>query len=620
MKLYDPLKPPIPSKPGQVMHWGNLIGSGLTYCLKQLVENQTQLILMITPNSQSAMKLKRELRVFLDNPSQVLHFPDWETLAYDHFSPHYDIISERLATLAKLPSMSQGILVVPITTLLQRIVPASFIQAFSLDLKVDNEIDLNKFKHQLVEAGYRKVSEVGTHGEFAQRGSIIDLFPMGLDYPIRIDLFDNKIETLRTFDPDTQRSLEKINHVNLLPAHEFPLDEEAVTRFRTQWRLQFEGNPTESPIYRAISEGISPPGIEYYLPLFFKELGTLFSHLPQNVLVFRHPELESSINRYWHDISERYEQRRHNIARPLIPPYQLILRENEFFTLLKSYPQIKYSSELLSDKASHYSFNFKSLPNLAIESQKKHPLENLTQFIKEFNGHILFCAESKGRKETLLELLERIDIHPSSCSDISEFLLSSQPFQITIAPIDEGMIFPLKNYCVIAEAQLYGNRIMQRRRRQRHEVNIDTIIKDLTELKIGSAVVHLDYGVGKYIGLKVIDIGNNKSEYLTLEYANQDKLYVPVSSLNLITQYSGTHAETTPLNKLGSDHFEKAKERAKHKAFDVAAELLEIYAEREAKIGYAFPKPDENYSKFVDSFPYEETPDQTEKDDKIEND
>lgn len=610
MNLHNPENPPLPSKLGDQISWGNLTSAGLSYAIKHLLEQAERFIVVVTADPQSAFQLERELRVFLNHPSLIAHFPDWETLPYDHFSPHQDIISERLATLAKLPNTKQGVLIAPITTLCQRTLPSHFIHGRRFDLKIGDKIDIPDLRTKLIQSGYRAVSQVISHGEFAIRGALIDLFPMGMEEPIRVDLFDDEIETLRYFDPETQRSLEQVNQILLLPAHEFPLDEASIKLFRSQWREQFPGDPLRCPLYEQVSQGAAPPGIEYYLPLFYDSLSTLFDFLPKNSLVIRQATVEAGLQRFWQEASERYEQRRHDITRPILDPSLLYLKENELFGLLKAYPQIKVADQSLPQKSGHFNLNFKSLPDLSMDVRKKEPLERLQLFIQSHPGQILFCAESPGRKESLLELLSRIQIHPFSCDSISDFLSRTERYLITVAPIDQGLELPHSQKAIIAEGQLYGQQVMQRRRRQATDTSAELTIRNLAELTVGAPVVHLEHGVGRYLGLTVIELGHNKSEYLTLSYAGEDKLYVPVSSLHLISHYAGNQPEHAPLNKLGTDQWEKAKEKAKSKAFDVAAELLNIYSQREAKKGFAFPKPDENYFKFANSFPFEETPDQ----------
>lgn len=603
--------PPLPTQKGNIINWGNVLNGSLSYCIKQILENENRFIVLITADPQSAFQLERELKVYLKDKTLISHFPDWETLPYDHFSPHQDIISERLATLAKLPNTTHGILIAPITTLCQRVAPSHFIHAHRFDLKIGDKIDIPDLRAKLIHSGYRAVSQVISHGEFAIRGALIDLFPMGLKAPIRIDLFGNEIETLRYFDTDTQRSLDKIDKMVLLPAHEFPLDEHGIKQFRSQWRIQFSGNPLHCPLYEQVSQGASPPGIEYYLPLFYESVSTLFDFLPKESLLIRHDSIKAGLQRFWQEASERYEQRRHDISRPILPPESLYLKENELFGHLKAYPQIKITDKMLPKKAGAFNLAVNAFPDLSMDAKKDEPLERLQQFVQSNSGQILFCAESPGRKENLLELLNRINIHPTSSASISDFLTRPEPFQITVASIDHGLQLPDSQKIIIAESQLYGQTVMQRRRRQATDTNTELVIRNLAELIIGAPIVHIEHGIGRYQGLTVIQVGENCNEYLALEYAGKDKLYVPVSSLHMISQYSGSQPELAPINKLGTDHWEKAKAKAKSKAFDVAAELLNIYSQREAKKGFSFPKPDENYFKFARSFPFEETPDQT---------
>ncbi|HRE30800.1 MAG TPA: transcription-repair coupling factor, partial [Candidatus Berkiella sp.] len=279
------LNPPLPKKSHEKVLWSGLHGAAIAIAIAHAATKTNHPLVIITPDTQAANRLERELKIFLPNDLEVWHFPDWETLPYDNFSPHEDIISDRLLVLSKLPSMKKGLLVVPMTTLLYRLTPKTYVGSQNFSLKTGQTFDWETTKRQLVESGYQCVSQVMTHGEFATRGSIIDIFPMGSTNPVRIDLFDNEIDSLRIFDPETQRSDEKIELLNCLPAREFPLTPEAIALFRQQWRAKFTGDPAACSIYQDISQGKPSSGIEYYLPLFFENTSTLFDYMPRDATI-----------------------------------------------------------------------------------------------------------------------------------------------------------------------------------------------------------------------------------------------------------------------------------------------------------------------------------------------
>jgi transcription-repair coupling factor (superfamily II helicase) len=599
-------------KPGYKNYWPPLPGAALAYQLSQSYQAHPHFLsIIVAPDSQIASRLERELLAFSDIP--VYLFPDWETLPYDNFSPHQDIVSERLKILANLTLLKHGMVILPISTLLQKLPPTDFIQSLTFQLKINQKIEPDLFKAKLINTGYHFVSQVMEHGEFAIRGAIIDVFPMGAPNPIRIDLFDDQIDSLRWFDATTQRTIEKTDEIILLPAHEFPLNSEAIKYFRTRWREQFEGSPQLCPVYQDISEGIASTGIEYYLPLFFDKMASFFDYLPTDAQIFVYHQNYEAANSFWQDIESRYEQLRHDHTRPILPPDQLYLSTDQIFGLLKKWPLTElHSGKAAQEEKSKVMLSYFDLPNVELDNKAspENPLQKLTDLIQKHPDFaILFCAESSGRKETLNQLLNTQHIFPKSCTDIKTFLTTPVALGLTIAPIDEGFIDSNRRIILIAEAQLYGRRVMQRRRRKTAS-DPENMIRNLAELSIGHPVVHIDCGVGRYLGLQNISVGQQPGEYLTIEYAGGDKLYVPVSSLHFISRYSGNDSEHAPLHKLGSDHWDKAKKKAFDKIKDTAADLLEIYAKRALKARPEFEFDEQAYTRFANSFPFEETPDQ----------
>lgn len=598
--------PSLPATAGK-QHWGNLPGAALSLAVAEAASNAKRFTLLLTADSQSAERLEQELSFFApDLP--VLHFPDWETLPYDLFSPHQDIISQRISALYRLPELKHGVLVVPITTALHRLAPKRFLLGGSLVLDIGQRIDVNDMRSRLEASGYRYVDTVYEHGEFTVRGALIDLFPMGSKQPFRIDLFDDEIETLRTFDPETQRSIDKVESIKLLPAREFPLEKKAVTDFRGRFRERFDVDFRRCPIYQDLSTGITPAGIEYYLPLFFEETATLFDYLPQDTQVFSLPGIEKAAEQFWTDARNRYEERRVDPERPLLPPTDIFLPVEDCFARLKDWPRVVVSADDVEPGVGHTRFEASALPDLAIQAKTSEPLAALRRFIEEYPGRVLFCAESAGRREVLLELLARLKLKPKEVDGWPQFCASKERLGITIAPLDEGL--QLENIALIAESPLFGQRVMQRRRREKTRDGGDNVIKNLTELREGAPVVHIDHGVGRYLGLVTMEFDGQAAEFLALMYAEEAKLYVPVASLHLIARYTGSDDALAPLHRLGSEVWQKAKRKAAEQVRDVAAELLDIYARRAAREGYAFNDPKADYETFSAGFPFEETPDQ----------
>jgi transcription-repair coupling factor (superfamily II helicase) len=612
--LHTPLLASQPAGKPLRLSWGNLWGSSAGLALHSVISHNKQLMVIITSDTRTAIRLQEELEFFnhVKDRLPIIHFPDWETLPYDPFSPHQDIVSNRLFALNTIPTLSQGAIIIPISTLMQRLAPRDFLDSAIFSLKKGDKLNINSARQRFEKAGYYCVEQVCRHGEFAVRGAIVDLFPMGCDLPYRLDLFDDEIDSIRTFSPDTQRSLEKIDAIALLPAKEFPLNEKAIELFRQQWRSQFNGHPLNCPIYNDISEGICSPGIEYYLPLFFESQKTasLFDYLPQNSVMIAIGDVHNKALEFWKEIQGRYEQRAHDITRPLLKPQQIFIPVPDIFSTLQNYTTIKIQVDPVATDKTYFNFATTAPLSLRIDRKATRPLQALEAFLIEYAGRVLFCAETTGRREVLMQLLHNIQVQPILFDSWEAFLLSNAKYGMTVAPLEEGLHLLEPPLVMITEAQLFGERIMQRRRRKETAQEIDAIVKDLTELHVGVPIVHINHGVGRYLGLKTLTVGEQAAEFLQLEYADGDKLYVPVASLHLISRYSGAEPENAPLHKLGTEQWHRAKQKAAEQVCDVAAELLDIYAKREARTGYACKMLDEQYAAFAAAFPFEETPDQ----------
>lgn len=593
--------------------WGQLYGSSLSLALAEYCQKTPGIKLVITPDTLSAMQLVEELKFFFDPNrafQELLLFPDWETLPYDQFSPHQDLISQRLYTLSRLQHADNAVIISSVSTLMHRLCPQEFIHQYALLLKQGQKFDLEVFRSQLQQAGYHSVNKVLEHGEFAVRGSIIDIYPMGSKRPFRIELFDNEIESLREFDTETQRTIEKIKEINILPAREFPLNEPSQTLFRRQFRELFSGNPSQCPIYEAISHGQFPSGIEYYLPLFFNKTVSFFDYLPKDSTVCLIEDIQTHGEQFWAEASERYEQRRYDLSRPILSPQACFISAQELLTYANTYQQIRLFHKP-NEKKGALNLNIAKAPSLTIDRKNSEPLHQLRTYCAQANTRYLIVVESAGRREVVLDLLKISGLTPKIQNSWHEFLKDSALINITTGPLIYGCELLESNLVIIVESQLFGEQaIPQQRRSSQKTVDPDLIIRDMAELRVGAPVVHIQFGVGRYQGLQYLDANNISSEFLVLTYAGEDKIYVPVTSLHLISRYTGVDSEHAPLHKLGSDLWQKEKKKAADKIHDVAIELLDLYAKREAQTGQQYEFNPAEYQKFASAFPFTETLDQ----------
>jgi transcription-repair coupling factor (superfamily II helicase) len=561
------------------------------------------LLVVMCASAVDSQRLAVEIPFFAPD-ARVRLLPDWETLPYDTFSPHQDLVSARLATLHDLGEGRCDILLVPATTALYRMPPASFLAAYTFSFTQGERLNEAKLKSQLTLAGYEHVSQVVRPGEYCVRGSLLDLYPMGSPLPYRIDLFDDQVDSIRAFDPDTQRSLYPVRDVRLLPGREFPFDEPARTAFRSRWREVFEGDPSRSSIYKDIGNGVPAAGIEYYLPLFFDETATLFHYLPQDAQLAFVGDMDAAIKRFTNDTKQRYNFLSHDRERPLLEPQRLFLTDDDFFSFAKPFAQIKFPAMPEGGWAV-------PLPGLAIDRHAEDPLLALRHYLEQTPNRVLFATESAGRRETIQQLLADNGLRASLDDTFQQWLTGDAKFSLGIAPLANGFALPDEAISIITETELYGPLARRAgRRRQEQASNVDSMVRDLSELKIGDPVVHTQHGIGRYMGLVSMDLGEGDTEFLHLEYQNESKLYVPVAQLHVISRYSGADPESAPLHALGSGQWDKAKRRAAQQIRDTAAELLNLYARRALRQGHAFPLETRDYAKFAESFGFEETPDQ----------
>ncbi|MES2957716.1 MAG: transcription-repair coupling factor [Pseudomonadota bacterium] len=576
----------------------------------QSAAQQGRLTALVCADPADAQRLADELPFFAPGLRLAL-FPDWETLPYDTFSPHQDLISERLATLWRLLTTKDvDVVLLPATTALTRLAPTAFMAATTFQFKQKDKLDEAALKSQLTLAGYQHVSQVVSPGEYAVRGGLIDLFPMGSPVPYRIDLFDNEIDSIRTFDPDSQRSLYPVPEVRLLPGREFPMDDAARATFRARWREKLDGDPTKSRIYKDLGAGIATAGIEYYLPLFFEQTATLFDYLGGETSLVLHGEIDEALHRFWTDTRERHRFLQHDPERPILAPEEIFLRAEQFFALTQGHATLALRGSGEVEWA-------RPLPDVAIDRGTTEPLALLEQHIGRTAARVLLVAESDGRRESLLELLRDHRIDVPSVDSLAEFEAGDERVAIAAAPLASGFHWQREGVAsqpaiqFITETELFATAPTSRRRKKQEQVsNVDALIKDLSELKVGDPVVHINHGIGRYVGLIHIDLGDGSSEFLHLEYAEKATLYVPVAQLHLIGRYTGVSAEEAPLHRLGSGQWEKAKRKAAEQVRDTAAELLNLYARRAAREGHAHRYSAHDYEAFSASFGFEETPDQ----------
>ncbi len=598
---------------GQTVRWGELYGSSPAWILTEAAAAAEAPLVVIAGSGREADQYLAEFRFFSSGRTQVLALPDRETLPYDPFSPHPDIVSERLRTLASLRDLRQGIVVTTLAALFDRLPPRSFIEAHAFSLRPGERIDLPQLRKRLTDAGYIQVTQVLSPGEFAVRGSVVDLFPSGAPQPFRLDLFDELIETVRSFDPADQRSAARLAAVPLLPAREVPSSPEAIAEFRGRWRERFEGDPQQCSVYRSVTAGQMPAGVESWLPLFYRQTAAFTDYLPKGSVIVDLADLEHALPSYWADIEIRHAERAHDRERPLLPPAEAFVPEASVRAALATLPRIAVTPVKVEPIAMDLPFvNFSSEPppELRGDPRAERPLEKLRQFVADSGARVMIAADSAGRREILLEMLRRHGLPVAVVPDWQSFVESDAPLALSVAPDVRGHWLPGRATALVAESQLFGERARQERRRRRAERDPESILRELAALSPGAPVVHEDYGVGRYRGLKVMQVAGNPAEFLVIEYAGGDLLYVPVHALDRVTRYTGGSPEAAPWHRLGTEQWARARRRAADRVRDVAAELLDLYSRRAAREGRALAFDENAYRAFEAAFPFEETIDQ----------
>ncbi len=597
---------PVPAGPDQghpLRHWPLLEGSARALALATAAAADSRLWVVLSDNARSLDRLRRELEFFAGGAVPIVQLPDWEVLPYEQFSPLPDLVSERVATLARLPAMERGLLLVAAETLLQQLPPVDYIAGRSFQLAVGEKFSMARVAERLARAGYCPVAQVGVPGDFAVRGSLFDVFPMGYAQPLRIDLFDDVIDSIRHFDPDTQRSLETIPRVELLPAREFALDEDSCREFRRRYRTRFEGDPTRSAIYRGVKPNSAPAGIEFYLPLFFDSTASVFDYLPGEAVLVLDQQLPQRLEAIWRGIQARHDDLGHDIEHPLLAPEEL------YFTPAQMQQGIARAQRVELGHAGATA-TLRTAPPIALDARAATPLAPLNELLSQFEGRVLIGADSPGRRETLHEMLHGAGIDATVVAGWRDFLESSSRVALTTATDVGGLACQEPPLLLLADGELFGHRAQQERRRRRSQLDPAAILRDLAALSPGAPVVHEQYGVGRYVGLVPMQVADQDSEFLVIEYADGDRIYVPVGALHLVSRYTGAAPDAAPLHKLGTDQWAKARKRAAEQLRDVAAELLDLYARRQARKGTSLRADDHEYRAFAAEFPFEETADQ----------
>ena len=579
------------------------------------------LMLVIVKDNVEAQKLKEELIALWGRTHEIAVFPDYETLPYDNLSAHQDLISRRLELLARLSGLNNAVIIATLPSLLQRLPPLSYLGATALYLKTGQQVDVKALRQRFADAGYLQVEQVLSHGEFAVRGELLDIFPMGSDTPYRIDFFDDEIESIAKINVETQRSEGKIPELKLLPAHEFPLDKDGIAVFRSHYRDAFKSAGLQNHvIYQAISRGAIPAGIEYYLPLLFASLSTLFDYLPEKTPVITTFDEEAEAHAFDTMAHHRASSLEGNADHPPLPVYTLFLSPAELMSRLKERQHVRLMEEPLDEetlkKRLCSNLNVSPVPDIALDVRgTEEGGGKFTAFVTDFiekGGRILMTAISEGRRQSLREILPsalKARYSPVPASSYAEFLTSDAPLMLSLSPFDGGVIFDKEKLCLLTETEILGFQVVrQRQRRRTRQISADAIVENLSQLTPGDPVVHIDHGVGRYLGLKVLTMNGIQGEYLTIEYQDGDILNIPITALNKVARYSGS--DNPPLSKLGSDNWGKRKHNAAQKVRDVAAELLDLNSRRLSREGVKFEIDETALDAFASHFGYETTPDQ----------
>ncbi|WP_395480052.1 transcription-repair coupling factor [Candidatus Curculioniphilus buchneri] len=600
----------IPTMPGQKLILGKVLDVANSFECTMIIDHYVGPVMIITSNMKSALKLHHEIQKLTHY--SILILPDWESCPYDHFSPNQKIISDRLFTLSRLPLMVRGAIIIPINTLMQRVCPKNFLHCHILQIVKGQDLSCNRLRVHLENLGYHKVDQVMVHGEFSIHNMLLDIYPMSSKKPFRIIFLKNKINELYMFDVDTQHTFQNVTDIEIFPTHEFPTNKSGMDTFRSQWRKYFDIRCDAKHIYQQVSTGVLPAGIEFWQPLFFNQpLVSLFSYLPVNTLLISQDDFKINANHFWKNIHIKYKNKDIDPMQPLLPPEILWLKVNNLLSEMKKWPQVQISSNILTQKrVDQKNMDFSPLPDLIIETQNKIPLNKLHHFCRNFDGQIIFLIDSENRWNIVSELLMQVNIQPKRIKNLKD--ASEHGMYYIIGANERGFIDVLRNRTLICESDWLGEHVRHQKKTNYRTINVNVLIRNLAELHKNQPVVHLEHGVGRYSGMTTLKVNGIESEYLIITYANDDKLYIPISSLHLISQYSAGSDEQAPLHKLGDEVWMRARKKTTERIRDTAVELLNIYTQRAIKTGFSFLPNKASYQIFCKEFPFETTQDQTQ--------
>lgn len=611
------MKPNIPDTPNAPLVWTRTYGCGPAHRIAQLLQDDDLFVLLLTPDASALHRMQDELQFFCNDDIPIIIFPDSETLPYDRLSPHKNIIAEKLDALAKLRNATRGVCIASVSSAMHKLAPTRFIDDNTFILKRGGRLDSIAFQRQLSSIGYIKTSQVFSFGEYAVRGSVIDFYPPASHAPVRIDLFDDEIESLRLFSPSTQLSKGNLEQITVLPSQEYAYDSDSIQKFRTCFREEFHQKPDECPVYQEISNDIIPEGIESYMPLFFDQMESLFDYIPQQSLVIFSEDVTEHAKQHWQYIDRRRELLKDDAHWPTLPLQSLYEHPDSLASRIKALRHIEIRSFEDTPKSTpkaptKQALNYRTLPPLALNVELQEPTLYLRNFVESFDGNILFVAHSKSYYDQLLELLRDIHLSPKQVDGWEAFRSADHKLCLSLGELSEGVILDegAKRIAIVPESKVLGHHISRRRSRRATARNTESLIKDIDQLEVGCPVVHEKHGVGRFVGLETVEIDGNSADFCIIAYAGSDKLYVPIAALHLLSRYATTDPDNAPLHHLGKPQWDKAKRKAAQKAYDIATQLLDTQARRENLQGIAFDINEAEYHLFASSFPYEETEDQ----------
>ena len=593
-------------------------GSADALAITNFASTNPNLTIVLTNDAREAENYHEALNFYLADQSNlpILLFPGWESLPYDAFSPHPDIVSDRIKILCKLPFSGQGILIVSADNAMQKLPPVDYMTNNSVALDVGQTLDPENFRQQLEEISYQSVDLVQAPGEYVYRGGIIDLFPMGSEDPIRIELFGDEVDTLRYFSVDDQLTIRKINKVRILPGREIPIERWSVDKFRQKFRETFTSDPRENEIYSQINTEVAPNGVEYYLPLFFDSTSSIFDYIPHNANFFLAENFETSTKDFWNYVHERYEGAKQNAARLPLAPENLYCSPSIVEQCINKVHCIHLDN---STAKPDRTFKTESNEEKLTTGHRRSFESVLRSSLKPMSYRTLITLDDFGQREIVETALNSLELDYSRVEDWNEFLQSSSKIATTIAHLHTGFTSPTEKVRILSSGDLLGYRGQIKKHTKRTR-NLEGFISSMQELKVGEPVVHEQYGIGLYQGLVTMLVTEQPSEFIKIKYSGEENLYVSVHNVDYISRYTGGDSDEVELNSLSSRRWDNAKRKARQQAYDVAAELIAVQSLRDTRPGNRMPLPMREYQEFVSRFQYSETADQKQAIDSVLSD